>query len=314
MSPASPAPTANDCARALVRHLETGDEGSLQDAYDLGRRAMADGVGVMEIVAILLRSAGAVASASRRSAEAERRIEAFVLETISPFEMTYRGAREANEALRQLDEQREDHARRMGRELHDEAGQQVAIVQLALERLRPFLAPEGEPRLEEALSILRDAGEAIRRVSHELRPAVLDELGLEPALRTLAEGVSRRSGVRVPLDVEAGGRLPHRVETALYRAAQEGLQNAVRHAQARTVSVAVGRSQRDVALEIRDDGRGFDARLVRERRGIGLEGIRERLVRLGGSLEIESRPGAGTTLRVRIPLEVTHVVPVADRG
>src|SRR5207245_1571789 len=202
--------------------------------------------------------------------------EAFLLECLSPFEMAHRGAREANEALRHLDARREEQARSIARELHDEAAQLLAAAQPSLEALRPHLAPGGLPHLGRAIEVLEKAGEELRRIAHELRPSVLDDFGLMPALRQLAEGVGQRAGLVIQVMGTLDERLPPRVETALYRVAQEGLNNIVRHARASHATVEVARTPAEVVCSIRDDGRGYDPAAPPERpeaRGFGLEGI-----------------------------------------
>jgi two-component system sensor histidine kinase UhpB len=301
------------CARALRNHLENGDEVSLSQAYEFGRWALARGLGVLDMAMLLSRAL--VRAGITGQTGAARRVEGFVLECLSPFEMTHRGAREANEALRRLDERREEHVRTIARELHDEAGQLIATLHVALETLRPHLAPGGGGPLDRAFGLLRRVEDEIRRLAHELRPTILDDLGLAPALHFLGEGVARRSGIAVTVEGLTGGRLPPEVETALYRATQEALTNVVRHADATRASVRVDRVNGGIRCRIRDDGRGFDPAGTRARggrQGIGLEGIRDRVGRLGGTLDIRSGPGGGTELTLRIPLEVRRDGVVDD--
>jgi len=298
----------------LRRHLETGDETSLHEAYEFGRNALSEEVGVLDMVLLVWRAADRARADRGNGSSAP--FESFVLECLSPFEMAYRGAREANEALRRLDERREEQARRIARELHDEAGQLLATMHLALERLRPDLAPGAGVHLEQAVALLRHAEEDIRRLSHELRPAILDDLGLMPALRFLSEGVGQRAGLTIAVSGSAEERLPPAVEIALYRVVQEALNNVARHARATRATIEVQRVDRDVVCRIVDDGRGFDPVAVSARgrqRGIGLDGMRERIARLGGALEVRSEPGRGTELLFHIPLEVTHEDARPDR-
>ena len=303
------------CARALRRHLEAGDEATLNEAYELGRSALAEGLGVLEMALVLARAGAFVCAPGDPGASG--RLEAFLLECLSPFEMAHRGAREASEALRRMDERREQHLRAVARELHDQAGQLVATLHVALEGLRPRLVPGGGEHLERAFGLLRQVEDEIRRLAHELRPVILDDLGLMPALRLLGDGMARRWGVAVTIEGSTRGRLPPEVETALYRVAQEALANVGRHSRACGASVELERTDREVVCRIRDDGQGFEPAVVLargRRRGIGLEGIRERITRLGGALEIRSRPARGTDLVMRIPLEVAHDHACAARG
>jgi signal transduction histidine kinase len=296
------------CEELLRDHIRNPDELSLHRAYELGRRALAKGVGVMDMAATLWAAILDVGPNSlERDTELRQRIEAFVLESMSPFEMMHRGVREANMALRQFESRREEEARRIARELHDEAGQLLATVYFALEALRGEVTPSGEAQLTRVYDLLHHVEESIRRIAHELRPTILDDLGLLPALQFLAEGVSRRSGVRIDVKGWTSGRLSPAVETALYRITQEALTNVTRHARARHATVQVTRTPQEIVCRIRDDGRGFDPSAVATDaagRGLGLEGIRERVSTLGGVLEIDSGPTSGTELLVRLPLEV----------
>jgi len=291
------------CVRTLARDPFAGGEQTLREAYELGREALAHGAGVMEMGLFLWRAARAQAVRDPRTSE--QRIESFLLEGLSPFEMAFRAVGEANETLRRLDGRREEEARRVARELHDQAGQLLATVHLALEGLRAHLAPEGEAPLGQALELLRVAEDEIRRLSRELRPTILDDLGLAPALRFLADGVARRWGIEVHVDVAIDDRPPHAIETAVYRTVQEALNNVVRHARASAATIEVRRTDLVLCCRVRDDGIGFDPASLEvpgAARGLGIEGIRERLAPLRGALEVSSRPGLGTEVAIHIPL------------
>lgn len=283
------------CVQAFRVHLEAGDERTLNQAYECGRTALAEGLGVLDM-AVLVSRATACARAAEDGPTAAR-LEEFLLECFSPFEMAHRGAREANEALRRMDERREEHLRRVARELHDETGQLLATLHAALEGLRPHLVPGGDAPLERTFGLLRQMEDEIRRLAHELRPVILDDLGLVPALLFLGEGVTHRSGVTVTVRGSTDGRLPPAVETALYRVVQEALTNVARHARASRATVELERTEGAVSCRVRDDGWGFDPTAPfpsERRRGIGLEGMRERVAQLGGAFEVRSGPGHGT--------------------
>jgi signal transduction histidine kinase len=300
------------CRRALDRHLETGGEATLHGAYEFGRSALAAGVGVLDMALLLNRALRRVPVTQDR--RVQQRKEEFLLESLSAFEMAHRGVREANEALRRLEERREAQMHRIARELHDQAGQLLARVYLSLDVLRPHVTPEGDAQLSGVLTLLNQVEDEIRCVAHELRPSILDDLGLIPALRFLSEGVSKRGGLKIRVAGSTDGRLPSRIETQLYRMAQEALSNVARHAHASHADIEVQRTDREVRCRIRDDGKGFDpARALSAHDGLGLDSIRERLAPLGGALDIRSRPGAGTELLIRIPLEVSHAVAHSDR-
>jgi signal transduction histidine kinase len=151
---------------------------------------------------------------------------------------------------------------------------------------------------------LDDVYQQLRHLSHELRPTILDDLGLVPALEFLSEGVARRTGLRVAVQSSPRVRLAPPLETALYRVVQEALTNINKHAQATTVKIQFGTSGKTVRCAIVDDGVGFDpggARPHAVGAGIGLLGIREKLQPLGGVLKIESAPGRGTKLVITVP-------------
>ncbi len=199
---------------------------------------------------------------------------------------------------------REAEARRIAHELHDEAGQLLASVHIALDSLAAHV-PQAKAALQRIHGLLDRVEAQLRRLSRELRPTILDDLGLGPALEWLARGMSERSGI--PIQVEAClKRLSGHIETAVYRIAQEAITNAVRHGQPTQITVRAGEKAGSVEVEIQDNGRGFDAAAMLERRGdrgLGLLGIRERAESLGGRLQIASQPGTGTCLTVRLPVE-----------
>jgi signal transduction histidine kinase len=159
----------------------------------------------------------------------------------------------------------------------------------------------------------------VRHLAHELRPSVLDDLGLIPACEFLADGVSRRFGVTVNVYGSTGGRLPPALETALYRISQEALTNGVKHGRANRMVLEFHRRRATLAGKIWDDGTGFDVKAalgggdVKEK-GLGLVGMRQRLVELGGSLSITSRIGHGTTIEFEAPVGALDVSISAARG
>ena len=215
----------------------------------------------------------------------------------------------------QLLEAQEAERRRIAHELHDEAGQLLASVHLALEAAVSGLPPQ----LREGFQPVRDHLDAIeaqlRRLSHELRPIILDDLGLLPALRFFAEGVAARTGLHIHVDGSIKSRLPPAVETALYRIIQEGLTNIIKHAAATHVHLQLWRDAGMVHGSLRDNGSGFAVDQLVGRtgpRGLGLLGIEERLEALGGTLRITSAPGHGTTLDITLPVEPMEVEEGSD--
>lgn len=198
---------------------------------------------------------------------------------------------------------REEEARRIAHELHDEAGQLLASVHIALDELIAKV-PERSEALQRIHTLLDRVEGQLRRLSRELRPTILDDLGVGPAVEWLARGASERTGVAIAVDAQVG-RLPSAIETALYRIIQEAVTNAIRHAGARGMEIRVWQEGTTVHAAVRDDGRGFDAKAIMARsgdRGLGLIGMRERVDALGGRLGVRSSPGQGSAVSVSIPI------------
>ena len=231
-----------------------------------------------------------------------RLLSEFFIESLSPFEMTHRGYRDAQTALHRLNEALEVEAKRIAQALHDEAGQLLVTVHFALESLAREIPPGFEPRIEEVRRCLTEVEQELRRLSHELRPPMLDELGLVPALDFMAAGVSKRSGIHVMVQGCIPRQLPPLAEIALYRGVQEALSNVTKHAKAKCVTIRLRRERRDkmnaVVCSVKDDGVGFRGGATR---GLGLVGIKERIHALGGSFDIKSVAGLGTELLFSIP-------------
>ena len=199
---------------------------------------------------------------------------------------------------------REQEARRIARELHDQAGQLLASLHLALDEVGAHVDAGARERIPELRAMVDEVEQELRRIAHEMRPPILDDLGLVPALDFLARGLARRSGLAVEV-TGPRSRMPSEVETNLYRIAQEALGNVLRHAKARHARVQVTVTDDEATLEVGDDGCGFvvdEALSRRGERGIGFLGMQERLDGLGGRLRVESAPGSGTRVRVTVPL------------
>jgi signal transduction histidine kinase len=204
-------------------------------------------------------------------------------------------------------EQHEEERRRLSRELHDETGQVFSAVRIELGVLRDGLPPAQSGRLDQVLGLIDKGIRSIRSVTNDLRPSLLDDLGLLPALRSLVAEFAERSGMRVELDAPASlPPLSEEAELALFRALQEALSNVLRHAQARSVDIGISVSREGVLLEVRDDGRGPNGARPEEleRAGhMGLAGMRERIGALGGTVRFGGQPGAGALLEVLLPTE-----------
>ena len=300
-----------DYQHAMLEYLKKADESSLAAAYELGRRALEEGMGVVEIAALYGEALGRLLQNARTSTDCSRTAKVlgrFFVESLSPFEMTHRGIRDAHIALRHLNEKLEAEARRIAHALHDEAGQLLVTVHFALEDLARDLSPDFAPRLQEVRRRLTEVEQQLRRLSHELLPPMLDDVGLVPALDFMAEGVSKRSGVSIEVHGRIPKRLPPMTEIALYRTVQEALTNAAKHAKASRVTVTLEHQHHDnlttVVCSVKDDGQGFEkaaGSTVVARRGLGLLGIEERIKALGGSVDIKSAPGLGTELLINVP-------------
>ena len=216
-----------------------------------------------------------------------------------------------NAMVERLEAERRDSARRalgaqegerlrIARELHDEVGQQLTALLLQLTSARRHAGPELEPMLVEAHGLARGSLDDVRRVARDLRPEALDDLGLSSALAALCERLAR-----------AGLRIDHRLQPVLpplsdeeelvvYRVAQEALTNVLRHAACDRAELALEIRDQELVLDVRDDGRGFDAEQAAAN---GLAGMRERALLVGARLEVRSRPERGAMVRLALPLQ-----------
>ena len=228
-----------------------------------------------------------------------RLAETFATRAAVAVELSQRVARDA---MRRVVQAQELERRGLARELHDETGQALTSILLGLKPLEEALTDHpARAALAELRGLVVGALQDVRRLAVELRPAVLDDFGLGPALERLTDSFAEQRDIRVDFHSALGEtRLPNEVETTLYRVVQESLTNIVKHA-GRKVSVSAAPREFDGRGVIEDDGAGFDQRAVREG-GVGLLGMRERLALVDGRLEIESRPGAGTTIVAEVPL------------
>jgi signal transduction histidine kinase len=205
------------------------------------------------------------------------------------------------ETLRRTVAAQEAERRRLARELHDETGQALTSILLGLGSLEDSLdAPDARAAVKNVRDLVVQTLQEVRELAVELRPKVLDDFGLVPALERLTATRAEATGIEIEFLSRLDGRLPEETETALYRIVQEALTNVVKHANARQVSIVLSRMDGMVTALIEDDGRGFEPAAIREG-GFGLDGMRERVALLGGTLKVESRRNAGTTLKVEVP-------------
>jgi signal transduction histidine kinase len=233
------------------------------------------------------------------------------LEQLQQSEDSLRASQELYRSLsRRLLEQQEHERATLARELHDQLGQSLVAVSLNLEAIKRELSPDSSARVPESLRAIEKMIEQVQTLAFELRPSTLDQFGLVGALRLLVARHGERAGVRASFTATpTDARAPVDVETACFRIAQEALSNVARHARAGHVEVTL--TAQDAALEVtvRDDGVGFN---VERRTGLGLVGMSERAELAGGRVDIESAPGAGTTVRARFPLPSPKSVAATD--
>jgi signal transduction histidine kinase len=215
---------------------------------------------------------------------------------------------------RKLTEVQETERKQLARELHDELGQMLTAVGMNLAALQKELAATASPaahqRLAETSQLVDQTLEQIRELSLNLRPPMLDDLGLIPTVRWYVKRYAERSNLTVQCELtEFDTRLDPEIETALYRILQEALTNIARHAQATLVHLRVDQTPTEVTAYVEDNGVGFDVASVMEHEsypgGAGLLGMRERVTLLAGTLTIASEPGGGTQLYLTIPREET---------
>ncbi|HSJ75298.1 MAG TPA: GAF domain-containing sensor histidine kinase [Gemmatimonadales bacterium] len=203
-------------------------------------------------------------------------------------------------------EQHEEERRRLSRELHDETAQVFTAVKMELGVLREKVLPEQADRLTQVLELIDTGISSIRNVTNDLRPSLLDDLGLLPALRSLVADFAQRSGISIELNAPAVmPPLSREAELALFRALQEGLSNVLRHAGARSVDVAITVGRDRVQLRVSDDGRGppdLSPERLELAGHMGLAGMRERITALGGTVRFQGRAHTGAQLEIVVPL------------
>ena len=213
---------------------------------------------------------------------------------------------------RRLVEVQETERRTIARELHDEVGQTLTVAQLNLQALLQTSGTEAlTPRLNESLTAVERVLEQVHDISLNLRPSMLDDLGLEPTLRWYTGRQAALAGLRAEVLIDPlERRLDPAIETQCFRIAQEALTNVVKHAKARVVTVEVRQHDEQLHLSVRDDGVGFDLACVREQavRGasLGLLSMEERATLAGGSLQYHAAPGQGTEVHAWFPLKWAH--------
>jgi len=221
-------------------------------------------------------------------------------------ERNCRAAEELQRLASHLESVRESERARIARQLHDELGQALTAIKMDIAwLLKRFPAADtAMARRAEGLSgLIDDALRTVRRLSQEMRPGILDDLGLKAALEWLCSDFAERTSITCGLDARLDEkRLTQDQATAFFRIMQEALTNVSRHAGAKSVRVRLQETGGEVRLEVNDDGRGITSSQTSGKGTLGLIGIRERVLALNGRLDIQGRPGGGTTLTIALPL------------
>ena len=356
---------------ALRNHLTRGPRASLQTAGNLGRGAVAAGIGMSDLARIhedALRTLVPPGDSSRGIDGKITRAAAFFVEALTPIESTRRPAGEGGNHLTRLNgtmrqrtveltatrvqlkresvrrktletalkkseqhygqllkrsRRMQEHLRRLSheilfaqelerkrisRELHDEIGQTLTAINVKLATLKmeaTVTTKDLKKKISSTQRLVERSMNTVHRFARELRPPLLDDLGLIPALHAHMKAFTRRTGVRVRFTTFAAvEKLNSDSRTVLYRVAQEAFTNITKHASASLVNVKIHRVKDSVRMEIHDNGKSFNVnRVLTARRiaGLGLLGMRERVEMVGGSFDVESEPGKGTTIRAQIP-------------
>jgi len=324
-------------AASLSRYLVDRREAALEEAYQIGRSVIAGGLGLLDLAR--LHQNALVACMRNCPPNAKDRIledtEVFFLQSLSPFEAVHRGFRETNaklqdrnrslemevaertraeERLRNLSNRvlhaQEEERKRISRELHDDIGQALTAISVILAAIK---SGDGEDpararrKIAEAQQLLQTTAESVHDFARELRPAILDELGLLPALRSQLKAFADRTGLRVSFRGNAlAEKLDGDRKTVLYRVAQESLSNVAKHARAVRVAVILGKAGDAICMEVADDGKSFQGDHLasgKEKQRLGLLGMQERVRLVNGGFAVKTKPGKGTTVRVTIPFK-----------
>jgi PAS domain S-box-containing protein len=244
-----------------------------------------------------------------QATEGDQRYFTVILRDISLRKQHEDALRESQRELRELSarvlEAREEEKTLIARELHDELGQLLTALKMDLASLRESPADKLDEKMQEMGRLLDQTVNATRRISADLRPLMLDDLGLADAASWLVEDFAKRSGIQCRMQTsgtEALAQASKPVATTVYRAIQESLTNVARHSGASEAWVQLAVEERAILVEVEDNGRGISAEAMAKSRSLGLKGMRERITYLGGSLEIARAPRGGTRLRARVPL------------
>jgi PAS domain S-box-containing protein len=249
------------------------------------------------------------ASISQHREGAARRLTVIlrdVTQRVRAMEELRRSKEELQALAAAAQEAREQEKSRIARELHDELGQQLTMLRMDLTWCKTHLPEDAEgyaAKLDRMEALLKSTVQSTRRLSSDLRPLMLDDLGLVPALEWLVQNMSQRGSVRCEFSIDDPAlSLPPAHSTAIFRIVQEALTNIAKHAKAKRAEVAIRRDGNLVRVRVRDDGVGFSPEDPRKPESFGLLGLRERISLLRGSARIESALGEGTTIEIELPV------------
>jgi signal transduction histidine kinase len=282
-------------------------KGALDRAYEFGRVALARGLGITDIILIHTEVAARLQQEAPYGDLRDRirgALSECLAEASTPYEIQLRASRQASSRVREVNSLLEQEPRRIARILHDDASQMLGMIYCTADMICLGATNGCEEGITRLKDLLRQTEEMLRSLSREMRPVVLEELGLGAALRIHAQSIASRRALQVEVIDEGIGRLPPLIELTLYRIVQEALGNVLRHSGAKIVQLRLKRGNSSVKCSVSDDGKGFDVSKLRQHGcvGLGLVGMRERAGALKGNLHINSEPGKGTTVEVELPL------------
>jgi PAS domain S-box-containing protein len=201
---------------------------------------------------------------------------------------------------RKLIEAQEQERARIGRELHDDVCQQLAILSIELEQLQDKPAAEVKSRLRKLRGQLNEATSDVQALSHDLHSSKLDYLGVVAGIKSWCKEFAERQGMAIDFNSDVQGAVPHEIGLSLFRVLQEALHNVVKHSGVRRVAVQLWQDSNGIQLVVCDLGKGFDLNAVLQGKGLGLTSMQERVRLVGGTIAIDSKPEAGTTIKVRV--------------
>lgn len=229
-----------------------------------------------------------------------------ITEMIKAEEKLQNSYKQIKQLVTHLQDIREQERTSMAREIHDELGQQLTGLKMYISSLYKKIAPQEEDikdKFGSTFQLIEDTIKSVRKISMDLRPSMLDDLGLMAALEWQSNEFEKRSGIDTEFISQTGNReIPNRLKTGLFRIYQESLTNVARHADAKKIVSSLRLQNNSLVLTITDDGKGFSFKNIESKKTLGLFGMKERTLEMGGHYEIKSEPGMGTTVSVTVPL------------